>query len=74
MNYKDINDKWKAFLTENTFKEDKIIPSKKKKRHKDKKKLITSESDSEDSEELDEMSGAGAVAGYAGPIKDEETT
>lgn len=69
MNYKDINDKWKVFLTENTFKEDKVIPSKKKKRHKDKKKLITSENETE---ELDEMSGAGAVAGYSGPIKDEE--
>ena len=25
MNYKDINDKWKSFLLENTFKEDMII-------------------------------------------------
>lgn len=74
MEYKDINDKWKAFLAENTFKEDKVIGDKKKKRRKDKKKLITSENDSESSEELDEMSGAGSVAGYAGPVKDEETT
>ena len=44
MNYKDINDKWKTFLAENTFKEDIVIrPEKKKKRKKDKKEIIVSE-------------------------------
>ena len=39
MNYKDINDKWKSFLFENAFKEDKIIdPKKKKKKRKPEKK------------------------------------
>ena len=41
MNYKDINDKWKSFLFENTFKEDIIFnpeqQKKKKKRKKEKK-------------------------------------
>lgn len=41
MNYKDINDKWKSFLFENTFKEDKLIDpdkAKKKKKRKPEKK------------------------------------
>ncbi len=41
MNYKDINDKWKSFLFENTFKEDKLIDTdkaKKKKKRKPEKK------------------------------------
>jgi len=36
MNYKEINDKWKVFLTENTFKEEIIIKPEKKKRKKKK--------------------------------------
>jgi hypothetical protein len=69
MDYKDINDKWKHFLAENAFKEDKLINgTKKKKRRKDKKELITSESDESSQDELDEMSGAGAVVGYSAPL------
>jgi hypothetical protein len=47
MNYKDINDKWKMFLTENAFKEDIVIkPEKdKKKKKKGKKEIIVSEED-----------------------------
>lgn len=47
MNYKEINDKWKVFLTENAFKEDIVIkPGKdKKKKKKDKKEIIVSEKD-----------------------------
>ena len=47
MNYKDINDKWKSFLTENAFKEDIVIkPEKdKKKKKKGKKEIIVSEKD-----------------------------
>ena len=83
MNYKEISDKWKVFLAENTFKEDIVIkPEKKKKRNKDKKEIIVSEKEKcmdegsgcmEEWEELEEqgMSG-GAVAGYAAPLDDEE--
>lgn len=40
MNYKDINDRWKSFLLENTFKEDMIInPDKEKGKKKSKKKV-----------------------------------
>lgn len=42
MNYKEISDKWKVFLAENTFKEDVVIKPEKKKR-KDKKEIIVSE-------------------------------
>ena len=42
MNYSDINNKWKSFLAENTFKEDKVV-SKKKKKKKDGKEIIVSE-------------------------------
>jgi flagella basal body P-ring formation protein FlgA len=47
MNYKEINDKWKVFLTENTFREEIVIkPGKdKKKRKKGKKEIIVSEKD-----------------------------
>lgn len=66
MDYKDINDRWKKFLFENTFKEDKLIdPDKAKKKKKQKpeardkedgKQIITNEF--EDFEEsLEEMSG-----------------
>lgn len=48
MNYKDINDNWKQFLAENTFKEDIIIKDKnlKKRKKKNKKQIIVSEKDS----------------------------
>ena len=39
MNYKDINDKWKSFLFENTFKEDMIINPDKGEKKKSKKKV-----------------------------------
>ena len=42
MNYKEISDKWKVFLTENAFKEDVIIKPDKKK-NKKKKEIIVSE-------------------------------
>ena len=49
MNFKDINDKWKSFLTENAFKEDKLVKKDKKEKVKDKKgkkkELIVSEED-----------------------------
>jgi len=80
MSYNDINNRWKNFLAENTFKEDALVSkkSKKKNKNKDKKELITSEEQDiseweefqeekeEDSlEEMSAMSG-GAVQGYAG--------
>ena len=50
MNYSDINNKWKQFLSENTFKEDKLINKDKKKKvknknRKDGKEVIVSEED-----------------------------
>jgi flagella basal body P-ring formation protein FlgA len=49
MNFKDINDKWKSFLTENAFKEDKLVKKDKKQKAKNKdgkkKELIVSEED-----------------------------
>ena len=83
MNYKEINDKWKVFLTENAFKEDIIIkPGKdKKKKKKGKKKIIVSEKDDcmeegskcmEEWDELEETSGASAAAGYALPLGSEK--
>lgn len=48
MNYKDINNKWKMFLAENTFKEDVLLSKdkkKKKSKKKNKKELIVSEED-----------------------------
>jgi hypothetical protein len=56
MNYKDINDKWKMFLTENAFKEDIVIkPEKdKKKKKKGKKEIIVSEDDLTEFEEFEE--------------------
>lgn len=52
MNYGDINNRWKQFLAENTFKEDALIDKEKKKKHKEKKKerkdgkeIIVSEED-----------------------------
>jgi hypothetical protein len=69
MNFKDINDKWKSFLTENAFKEDKLVKKDKKEKVKDKKgkkkELIVSEEDDvnewEEFEEavINEPSGAG---------------
>jgi len=54
MNYSDINNKWKQFLAENTFKEDALFNKEKKKKHKEKKKerkdgkeIIVSEEDNE---------------------------
>lgn len=44
MNYSDINNKWKQFLSENTFKEDIVIKPEKKKKKK-KKEIIVSEKD-----------------------------
>ncbi len=67
MNYKDINDKWKMFLTENAFKEDIVIkPEKdKKKKKKGKKEIIVSEEDDvnewEELEEISAMSGGGVT-------------
>lgn len=53
MNYGDINNRWKQFLAENTFKEDALINKEKNKKHKEKKKerkdgkeIIVSEEDS----------------------------
>ena len=81
MNYKDINDKWKSFLFENTFKEDVIFSpdqeKKKKKRKKEKnaekkkedgKEIITNEFEEFEEERLEEFSGAGGIAGYSLPI------
>ena len=49
MNFKDINDKWKSFLAENAFKEDKLVKKDKKQKAKNKdgkkKELIVSEED-----------------------------
>ena len=77
MNYKEISDKWKVFLTENAFKEDKLVKKPKKKKQ-GKKELIVSEEDpvqeweefDEDKDNLEEMSGmsGGAVAGFAAPL------
>jgi hypothetical protein len=77
MNFKDINDKWKSFLTENAFKEDKLVKKDKKEKIKDKKgkkkELIVSEEDDVNEwEELEETSGAGAVAGYTLPLGSEK--
>ncbi len=70
MSFKTINDKWKNFLNENTFKEDKIIPRKKK---KSKKRKILQGEELEMKEELDEASGmsGGSVEGCAGSKEDE---
>jgi hypothetical protein len=46
MDYNDINNKWKLFLAENTFKEDKLVNPKKKKKKKHKedgKEIIVSD-------------------------------
>lgn len=83
MNYKDINDKWKSFLFENTFKEDKLIdPNKAKKKKKrkpeekhkeDEKEIITNEFEEfgESDDQLEETStiSSGAVEGPAGGEK-----
>lgn len=69
MNYKDINDRWKKFLFENTFKEDMIISPDEGKKKKNKKKvgpppdkakkIITNEFEEfdESGDQLEEMSG-----------------
>jgi hypothetical protein len=77
MNFKDINDKWKEFLSENTFKEDIIIKDKdkKKRKKKNKKEIIVSEKDNVDEwEELEETSvmSGGAIAGAPKALDDEE--
>ena len=80
MGYKEINDTWKQFLNEQTFKE---------KKPKIKKEIIDSGNESEDQgyemdecsasheeeESLEEMSsmGSGAVEGFAGPIGNSPT-
>ena len=81
MNYKDINDKWKAFLFENTFKEDIIFnpelekKKKKKKQHKhlskkkaSEKELIANEWEEaeQENESLEEMSAMSGVPGDSG--------
>lgn len=75
MNYKEINDKWKVFLAENTFKEDAIVKPEKKKKRKDKKEIIVSEDDEvnefEELEEMSSMSG-GAVEMGTTRVDDEE--
>lgn len=78
MNYSDINNRWKQFLAENTFKEDALIDKEKKKKHKEKKKerkdgkeIIVSEEDEvnefeefeESLEEMSAMSGMGSGGG-----------
>ena len=81
MNYKDINDKWKSFLFENTFKEDIIFSPEQEKKKKKKKKEKNAEKKREDGKEIitnewedleenpiGEASGAGGIAGYSLPI------
>ena len=75
MNYKEINDRWKIFLSENTFKEDILIKDKpRKKPRKKSKKILTSEEEQEPEEQIEEMSGmsGGAVQGYAGNAFEED--
>lgn len=52
MNYGDINNKWKQFLAENTFKEDVIVKPEKKKK-KNKKEIIVSEDEVNEWEEFE---------------------
>ena len=52
MNYKDINDKWKSFLFENTFKEDVIFDPEQEKKKKKKKKEKNTEKKREDGKEI----------------------
>jgi len=72
MDYGDINNRWKQFLAENTFKEDKKKKSLKKNIDKKTgKEIIVSEKEEEkleDSETIEEMSSCsgGGVQGYAG--------
>ena len=87
MNYKDINDKWKSFLFENTFKEDKLVkPGKEKKKHlKDKskkkhkedgKEIITNEFEEYQEEEMDEIAapdgGSPGPVGYSDTVEEEQ--
>jgi len=65
MNYKEINDKWKVFLTENAFKEDIVIKPEKKKRKKKKEIIFSEKDDVNEWEEFDEVEMAdGPGAGY----------
>ena len=52
MNYKDISDKWKSFLFENTFKEDVIFDPEQEKKKKKKKKEKNAEKKREDGKEI----------------------
>ena len=52
MDYKDINDKWKSFLFENTFKEDVIFDPEQEKKKKKKKKEKNAEKKREDGKEV----------------------
>jgi hypothetical protein len=52
MNYKDINDKWKSFLLENTFKEEIIIDPNQQKKKKKKKKEKNAEKKKEGDKEI----------------------
>ena len=52
MNYKDINDKWKSFLFENTFKEDIIFSPEQEKKKKKRKKEKNSEKKKEDGKDI----------------------
>lgn len=88
MDYSDINNKWKLFLAENTFKEDKLINSKKKKSKKNKedggKEIIVSDKQkcmdegSDCMEERNENdgsfanSGSNSAGGYAENAVEEE--
>ena len=51
MNYKDINDKWKSFLFENTFKEDIIFDPEQEKKKKIKKKEKSAKKKKEDGQD-----------------------
>lgn len=57
MKYEEINNRWKSFLVENAFKEDKLV-NKKDKKKDDKeekgKEIIVSEEDVKEWEEFDE--------------------
>jgi len=70
MNYKDINNKWKQFLNENTFKEDALIDKKKNKKkdkkREDGKEIIVSEDDVNEWEEFEET----VVNGLSGAESD----
>jgi len=75
MDYGDINNRWKQFLTENTFKKDnKKKLSKKNIDKKTSKEIIVSEEEEDKLEGLEEMSSCsgGGVQGYAGTQEENE--